>query len=105
MNTPSERVAKFVARYQQMRGLDQEQVYAVGDGEGVPIPLLVADLLALTASPAQARKGLTDAEIDALTAAHWGKGFDPEHYAAHRAAARAYIKAAHGIAPDRESGS
>lgn len=42
------------------------------------------------------RAALTDAEIDAVTDAQWGRTAHPGHYAAYRAYARA-VEAAHGI--------
>lgn len=38
---------------------------------------------------------LTDAQIDAITDQQWGKGAAPNQYMAHRACARAVLKAAH----------
>ena len=47
------------------------------------------------------RAPLTDAQIDAVTDAQWGRTAHPGHYAAYRAYARA-VEAAHGIGTDRE---
>ena len=48
------------------------------------------------AATAYKRKPLSDAEIDAVTDAQWGKGCEPNQYLAHRAYARAILKAGIG---------
>ena len=73
-----------------------EDVTVLARKWGRPVTALYA-----APQPAPEAQPLTDEQIDAVTDAQWGKGCAPNQYMAHRAAARAYIRAALAAAKEQ----